>query len=306
MYALKLAPALKEIIWGGTKLITEYGLKTDGSNIAEAWVLSCHKDGNSIVLNGELKDKTLSEAIATFGNDCLGIKGKKFKYFPLLIKLIDAKADLSVQVHPSDEYALKNEGEFGKTEMWYILDAEKDAKLYYGFKNNVSKEEFVNAINNGSLEEILNAVKVKKGDCFYIPAGTIHAIGSGILIAEIQQNSNTTYRVYDYNRTDKDGNKRPLHIEKAIDVTNLTTPPENKMLDKETLCKCDYFTVKKRSVNNSLTSYANEESFLSILCLDGEIEFLNLTLKKGECAFIPANMGEFEIKGNGTIIESRV
>ena len=136
MYALKLKPALKEIIWGGTRLIEEYGLKTNGSNIAEAWLLSCHKDGNSIVENGELSGKSLPEALEILGSNVLGKKGKAFKYFPLLIKLIDAKTDLSVQVHPSDEYALKNEGEFGKTEMWYVLDAEEGAKLYYGFKEN--------------------------------------------------------------------------------------------------------------------------------------------------------------------------
>ncbi len=306
MYALKLAPALKEIIWGGRKLIDEYGLKTDGANIAEAWVMSCHKDGNSTVTNGELCGKSLPEALDVLGPGALGLKAKKYQYFPLLIKIIDAKADLSVQVHPSDEYALKHEGEFGKTEMWYILDAEKDAKLYYGFKENISKEEFKKHIENGTLESILNAVKVNKGDCFFMPSGTIHAIGSGILIAEIQQNSHTTYRVYDYNRKDKNGNLRPLHIEKALDVTNLTPPPVYTTNDSETLASCEYFTVKKRVVNDRLTSYADEDSFVSILCLEGSVEFLGLKLTKGECAFIPANTGVFEIKGNGTIIESRV
>jgi len=306
MYALKLGPALKEIIWGGRKLIDEYGLETEASNIAEAWVMSCHKDGNSTVLNGELKGKTLTEAIEIMGADALGKKGKTFKYFPLLIKLIDAKADLSVQVHPSDEYALKHEGEFGKTEMWYILDAEKGAKLYYGFKENITKEEFENHIKNGTLESILNAVTVNKGDCFFIPAGTIHAIGGGILIAEIQQNSNTTYRVYDYNRKDKNGNLRPLHIDKAIDVTNLTPPPQNEMIDPETLANCEYFNVKKRKVKGSLTSFSDEDSFVSILCIEGSVKLFDFTLNKGQCAFVPSGLNNFEILGNGTIIESRV
>ena len=306
MYALKLAPALKEIIWGGTRLIDEYGLKTDGSNIAEAWLLSCHKDGNSTVVNGELCGKSLPEALEILGTDVLGKKGKNFKYFPLLIKLIDAKTDLSVQVHPSDKYALEHEGEFGKTEMWYVLDAEEGAKLYYGFKENITKDEFKKHIENGTLESILNAVKVKKGDCFFMPSGTIHAIGGGILIAEIQQHSNTTYRVYDYNRRDKDGNLRPLHIEKALDVTNLTPPPVFKNQDDETLASCEYFTVKKREVKGKLESYADEYSFVSILCLDGKVEFLGLELQKGECAFVPSGMGSFEICGNGSIIESRV
>lgn len=306
MYALKLKPALKEIIWGGTRLIDEYGLKTNGSNIAEAWLLSCHKDGNSIVENGELSGKSLPEALEILGSNVLGKKGKTFKYFPLLIKLIDAKTDLSVQVHPSDEYALKNEGEFGKTEMWYVMDAEENAKLYYGFKENITKEEFKKHIEKGTLESILNAVKVKKGDCFFMPAGTIHAIGGGILIAEIQQNSNTTYRVYDYNRRDKDGNLRPLHIEKALDVTTLTPPPVFTTQDKETLASCEYFTVKKRDVNGVLKSNADEDSFVSILCLEGSLKFLGLTLNKGECAFVPSGMGNFEIIGNGSFLESRV
>lgn len=306
MYALKLMPALKEIIWGGTRLIDEYGLKTEGSNIAEAWLLSCHKDGNSTVANGEFSGKNLPEALELLGPDALGKKGKAFKYFPLLIKLIDAKTDLSVQVHPSDEYALKHEGEFGKTEMWYVLDAEENAKLYYGFKENITKDEFKKHIENGTLESILNAVKVKKGDCFFMPAGTIHAIGGGILIAEIQQNSNTTYRVYDYNRRDKDGNLRPLHIEKALDVTSLTPPPTFENIDNETLASCEYFTVKKREVNGKLESYADEDSFVSILCLEGKVEFLGITLNKGECAFIPSGIGSFDICGEGSILESRV
>ena len=306
MYTLKLSPALKEIIWGGTKLKDEFGFETEGNNIAEAWVLSCHKDGASIVLNGELKGKSLEEALEIFGKDCLGENGKAFKYFPLLIKLIDAKADLSVQVHPNDEYANKVENEFGKTEMWYILDAEKDAFLYYGFKEPITKEDLKKRIEEGSLEEILNAVKVKKGDCFYIPSGTIHAIGKGILIAEIQQNSNTTYRVYDYNRKDKFGNLRPLHIKKALDCINLTKPNRQSFKDENLLADCKYFNVRRKSINKKAISFTDDKSFLSILCIDGEISFNGITLKKGECAFVPANLGEFEISGFGEILESRV
>ena len=210
MYTLKLKPALKDYLWGGTRLKTEYKMETNLEKVAEAWVLSTHKDGAGIVLNGELEGKTLTEAVAAFGTDCLGENGKKFSYFPILIKLIDAKDDLSVQVHPDDEYALRVEGEYGKTEMWYIVDCEEGATLYYGFKEEISKEQFRAKIADNTITDVLNKVPVKKGDVFFIPSGTIHAIGKGILIAEIQQNSNTTYRVSDYGRLGADGN--PAHF----------------------------------------------------------------------------------------------
>ena len=198
MYPLLLKAPLKDYLWGGNRLAAEYGFESDKEKIAEAWMLSCHKDGQSVVDNGELKGKTLAEAIEIFGADCLGENSKAFPYFPILIKLIDAKDRLSVQVHPDDEYALKNEGEFGKTEMWYIVDCEPDTKLIYGLNRAVSKEELEEKVNSDSITDICNYVPVKRGDVFFIPAGTLHAIGAGILIAEIQQNSNTTYRVSDY------------------------------------------------------------------------------------------------------------
>lgn len=306
MYTLKLKPALKDYLWGGTRLKTEYKMESDLEKVAEAWVLSTHKDGPSVVLNGELCGKTLTEAVEIFGADCLGENGKKFSYFPILIKLIDARDDLSVQVHPNDEYALKVEGEYGKTEMWYIVDCEEGAALYYGFKEEISKEEFRKKIADNTITDVLNRVPVKKGDVFFIPSGTIHAIGRGILIAEIQQNSNTTYRVCDYGRLGADGKPRPLHIDKAVEVTNLTPPPESKDLSAGTLAECEYFKVRLFSTDKQKEIEVDNASFVSLLCLEGEVSFDGVTLVKGDCAFIPANRGKITFKGSATLIESRV
>lgn len=306
MYTLKLKPALKDYLWGGTRLKTEYKMESDLEKVAEAWVLSTHKDGPSVVLNGELCGKTLTEAVEIFGADCLGENGRKFSYFPILIKLIDAKDDLSVQVHPNDEYALKVEGEYGKTEMWYIVDCEEGAALYYGFKEEISKEDFRKKIADNTITDVLNRVPVKKGDVFFIPSGTIHAIGKGILIAEIQQNSNTTYRVSDYGRLGADGKPRPLHIDKAVEVTNLTPPPAAKDLSAGTLAECEYFKVRLFSTDKQKEIEVDNTSFTSLLCLEGEVSFDGVTLVKGDCAFIPANRGKITFKGSATLIESRV
>ena len=306
MNILKLKPTLKDYLWGGTRLKTEYKMETDLEKVAEAWVLTTHKDGPSLVLNGELAGKTLSEAVEILGRDCLGEKGKAFEFFPILIKLIDAKDDLSVQVHPCDEYALKTEGEYGKTEMWYIVDCEPGATLYYGFSHKISKEEFEARISDNTLTEVLNKVPVKKGDVFFIQSGTIHAIGSGILIAEIQQNSNTTYRVSDYGRLGADGKPRPLHIDKAVEVTTLDKAEKQEDLPEGTLAECKYFTVKLHNVNGEATLNVGADSFSSLLCLEGELTLGDVTLTKGECAFIPAGSGEIKVTGNGTAVESRV
>ena len=246
---VKLTPAFKDNIWGGTRLKTEYNKHTDMKIVAESWELSTHKDGESRINGGEYDGLKLSEYIEKIGKDKLGKRALEFNYFPLLIKFIDAKNNLSIQVHPDDEYALKHEGEYGKTEMWYIMDAEKGSYLYYGFNRSITKEEYEKRISDNTLLEVLNKVEVKKGDMFFIPSGTVHAIGSGILICEIQQNSNTTYRVYDYDRRDANGNPRQLHIKQAIDVSCLEPSPEQKaptiIADGvEELAKCKYFTVR--------------------------------------------------------------
>ena len=201
---------------GGQKLITDFNKKTQLSKAAESWELSTHKDGESVVATGSFKGLKLSEYIKENGNaECIGKKAAKFDFFPMLIKLIDAKDKLSIQVHPDDEYALRREGEYGKTEMWYIVDCEEGAYIYYGVKQEITKDELADRIKNNTLTDVLNKVPVKRGDVFFIPAGTIHAICAGILICEIQQNSNTTYRIYDYDRRDANGNPRQIHVEKA-------------------------------------------------------------------------------------------
>ena len=255
MYILKLDAPCKDYLWGGTRLRDEYGKKSDKEKLAESWELSCHKDGQSVIANGEFEGKTLTEYIDKCGKGILGKKCERFEYFPILIKLIDAKDNLSVQVHPDNEYAMRVEGEYGKTEMWYIVDREEGAELLYGFKKEISREEFAERIKNNTLLEVTNNVPVHKGDVFFIDAGTLHAIGKGILIAEIQQNSNTTYRIYDYGRVGADGKPRELHIEKACEVTQLTPPvrptkPMGEIINKDgysstLLATSEYFNVNK-------------------------------------------------------------
>ena len=307
MYPIKLAPALKDYLWGGTRLKTEYNIETDLDPVAEAWVLSAHKDGESVAINGEFKGLTLSEIIEKTGGEILGSKAKEFEFFPILVKLIDAKGNLSIQVHPSDEYALKNEGQYGKTEMWYIVDCEENAYLYYGFKREISKEEFKTRIENNTLLEVLNKVPVKKGDCFFIESGTLHAICEGILIAEIQQNSNLTYRIYDYGRVGADGKPRELHIDKALKVTT-TAPPTVAYgtPESDTLASCKYFTAEKLDIDGECEIEVNSESFKNLLCLEGNATINDVEITKGESVFLPANMGAVKISGKANLLVSRV
>lgn len=315
MYILKLNPVFKDYLWGGTKLRDEYGFESDLTKLAEGWMLSCHKDGENTVENGEFAGKTLTEVIKT-NPDFLGENGKKFEYFPILIKLIDAKNDLSVQVHPDNEYAMRVEKEYGKTECWYILDCDEGAELIYGFNREITSEEFKEKITDNTFLETVNKVKVKKGDLFFIEAGTLHAIGSGILLAEIQQNSNTTYRVYDYGRVGADGKPRELHVEKAIDVTNCVPPtrstdPQGELVEYDNystqlLTECDLFSVKKLSVKDFFDGVADEKSFVSVLVTDGVGTIDGIDIKKGDSLFVPANYGTFTINGNIEAIITRV
>lgn len=309
---MKLLAPCKDYIWGGTRLRDEYGKKSDKDKLAESWELSCHKDGESVIENGEFAGKTLSAYINESGKGVLGKKCERFEYFPILIKLIDAKDNLSVQVHPDNEYAMRVEGEYGKTEMWYIVDCEEGAELLYGFKHEITREEFAKRIADNTLLEVTNNVPVHKGDVFFIEAGTLHAIGKGILIAEIQQNSNTTYRIYDYGRVGADGKPRQLHVEKACEVTKLIPPtrptkpmgsPVKKDGCTETLlATSEYFNVNRLDVTEKAELEANENSFNSLLVLDGEFTVGDLKLKKGDSAFVPAGYGKYTVKGSGEII----
>ncbi len=304
-YPLLLKPVIKDYIWGGTRLKTDFQFETDMEIAAEGWVLSCHKDGTNTVINGEYAGKSFQEVLNLWGYT---------DKFPILIKLIDAKDRLSVQVHPSDAYALQNEGEFGKTEMWYIVDCVDGAQLAYGFKREISKDEFEQRIRDNTLDAVINYVPVKKGDVFFIEAGTLHAIGAGILIAEIQQNSNTTYRVSDYGRLGADGKPRALHVEKALDVT-VTAPPNmpygnvGKVQEftygkERELGQCAYFNTKMLELNG-IKTIENENSGVSLLILSGEavIKYATdeLVARKGDSVFIPEKC-LCSVAGNAGII----
>ena len=266
--------------------------------------LSCHPDGPSYVANGEYAGETLSEYILMEGKKVTGTHSRHYSQFPLLIKFIDAKDDLSIQVHPDDEYAMKNEGQYGKTEMWYIVDCEEGASLYYGFSREVSKEEFEKRIKNKTLLEVLNKVEVHKGDVLFIEPGTIHAIGKGNLIAEIQENSNVTYRVYDYGRKDANGKERDLHIEKALQVTKRVPILRKKSFEPH-IVDCDYFTVDKVVLDGQrmkkIFGEIDKTSFTSLLVLDGTGKVQSgeecVEVQKRDSVFITANAGEYEMEG---------
>lgn len=304
MAILKLKPAFKDYIWGGKKLAEEYGKDFKGERLAESWELSCHPDGESVIANGEHAGKPLSAYIEEKGRDILGRNCRRFADFPILIKLIDARDNLSIQVHPDNGYALRNEGQYGKTEMWYIVDCEQGAFLYYGFSREVSEEEFRRRIADNTLLEVLNRVDVQKGDVLFIESGTIHAIGKGIVIAEIQQNSNITYRVYDYGRVGADGKPRALHIEEAVRVTN-RHPVYRGKSSMPHIAQCDYFTVDKLHLDgrmmNCVSGQVTDSSFVSVLVLDGEGTIRcgeeELSFQKGDTFFLEASSGAYQIEG---------
>ncbi len=319
MKAVKLSPVFKDYIWGGTKLREEYQKESDLIRIAESWELSTHPDGQCQVASGQDKGLSFSEYLEKYGEDILGENCKKFDNFPVLIKFIDAKKPLSVQVHPNDEYALRVEGEYGKTEMWYVMDCEEGSSLYYGLNREVSKDEFLKKIKDDSVTEVLNEVKVKKGDVFFINAGTIHAIGAGILICEIQQNSNTTYRVYDYSRRDDSGNLRELHVDKALEVSDLK-PVDAADLESETqvfeefestkLADCKYFKTTKYTLKSKICLDIDKTSFASIIILEGSAGIKtaegDLHFNKADSIFIPANTGKIEISGECSFVLTKV
>ena len=307
-YPLLLKPVIKDYLWGGTRLKTEFGFETDKQIAAEGWMLSCHKDGTNTVENGAYAGKSLDEVLKLWGYE---------EKFPILIKLIDAKDRLSVQVHPDNAYALEHEGEYGKTEMWYIVDCEEGAQLIYGFKDKISKPEFEERIKNNTLDEVMNYVPVKKGDVFFIKAGTLHAIGKGILIAEIQQNSNTTYRVSDYGRLGADGKPRELHIEKAVDVTVTDKPtvPYGNVgevknygygVERE-LAECEYFKTVKLDLNGE-KEVDTENSFVSLLVLSGEITVKydggEISAQKGGSILVPHGV-KASVCGNAEVIYTK-
>lgn len=295
MAVVRLKPFCTDYIWGGNKLRTDYGIEYDGERLAEAWVLSCHKDGQSVIDSGEFKGLSLSEYINSKTYKVLGTNRDPSGFFPIITKLIDAKENLSIQVHPDNTYALEEEGELGKTEMWYIVEAEKDAKIYYGVNRRTDRNEMEQMIKDGTFTELLNAVPAQAGDCFYIPAGTIHAICKGVVVAEVQQNSNVTYRVFDYDRTDALGNKRELHITKALDVARCA-PNYTQHHFGNHMVRCHYFTADILRGSN-ISDVVTDKSFVSLVVLSGEGKLLHvdsdgnettMEIKKGESYFIDA------------------
>lgn len=311
-------PAIKDYLWGGTRLRDEFGKVSDLDILAESWELSCHPDGEDFIASGELEGMSFVEFAEKYP-DALGKNCTKFGGFPILIKLIDAKDNLSVQVHPDNEYARKYENDNGKTEMWYIVDCEDGAELIYGFKEEITEEQFRKAIADNTLLEYVNRVPVKKGDVFFITPGTLHAIGKGILIAEIQQSSNVTYRVYDYGRVGNDGKPRELHIEKAVEVTKLAPSPEQKKAETvnvsdgitaQKLASCEYFDVQKFEIDGELALCTTAESFKHVLVIDGEGEVFCgesvLSVNKGSGIFVPAGTDNCSIKGKCTIIMTMI
>lgn len=306
MPILKLKPACKDYLWGGSKLREEYNISSDLNPLAEAWVLSCHPDGPSVVENGPDAGLTLPRYIEKHGRGVLGKNCARFEDFPILTKFIDAKGDLSIQVHPDNAYALEHEGQYGKTEMWYVLEAEPDAFLYYGFKHPIAKEEYKERIENNTLTEVLNAAPVKKGDVFFIPAGTLHAICKGIVIAEIQQNSNVTYRVYDYGRLGADGKPRQLHVAQALEVTQCV-PPQPQDFDGH-LAACQYFVAD--AVRGSAEGMCDDSSFTSLLITDGEGVLScggeEMAVRKGDSLFLPAGSGDWKLTGSASALVCRV
>ncbi len=290
---IKFVPSVKSYIWGGTALKEKWGKESDTETIAECWELSSFSGAESI---DEKDGKKLSEIIES-SPEYFGGKATA-EYFPILVKLIDAAKNLSIQVHPDDKYAAEMEnGSQGKTEMWYIADAEDDASIYFGFSREVTRSEVEESIKNNTVTDLLSKVPVKKGDSFFVPAGTVHALLSGVTVIEIQQNSNITYRVYDYGRRDKDGNPRELHIEKALDVMNysksdIPVQPTSRISDngvgERMLAECDYFTTKEVTLRNGEYKISVNEGFATFTVGDGEGSFSDGSrIIKGETWLIP-------------------
>lgn len=310
---LRLASIPKETIWGGNRLKKFYGKTADFEKIAESWELTVRPDGENTVSDGEFKDFPLSAILGNTQTSVLGTSCFSYEQFPLLIKFIDAEDDLSVQVHPDNDYARLHENEYGKTEMWYIAEADEGAQLVLGLKDGCSVSEFAQSVENGTIEEKLNYVPVRKGDVFFIPPGTVHAIGKGILIAEIQQNSNVTYRVYDYNRTDRNGTPRQLHTKKALDVIRQRSPEEIHRMqfrevsdDPSLLCSSEYFRVN-RYCGESKTFTVSEKSFAHLLVLHADRAILTWetglsALAKGDSWFLPAGLGKITIEGSSDFL----
>lgn len=312
MKLVKLKPYCHKAIWGGRNLFEKYG-KKDFEDIAEAWELSGYEGKESRADGGFYDGKTINEIIAAEGKKILGVKADGDEKLPILIKLIDAAKPLSIQVHPSDENAKELNADGGKTEMWIICEAEKDAFLYYGVKEKLSGEKFREAILDGTITDYLNKVPVKTGDTFFIKAGTIHAIGAGITICEIQQTSDTTYRLYDYKRKDANGNERELHIEKGIIASNLDVQKDFyeegvQKGNERLMVSCPFFNVSVFDVDGEEKTLVTEDSFAAFTVTEGEGSVISsdeeISVTKGSTIFAFAGAGEIAFKGKMHVVKS--
>lgn len=308
LYPLKFQPTLKDRIWGGKKLKTEFNKPSESNQVGESWEISSVPGDVSIVENGFLKGQSLQEVIEDYSSDVLGKKNlKRFgKDFPLLIKFIDAKEDLSIQLHPDDDLAKERHNSFGKTEMWYVMQADKEANLIVGFNQKMDKDTYLKHLEEKSLTKILNFEKVKAGDTYFIEAGRVHAIGAGVLLAEIQQTSDVTYRVYDWDRVDKEGNERELHNDIAIDAFKFDLKDDfrvnyskEKNVSNE-MISCPFFTTNYLELDSEMVKENTHDSFLIYMCVDGEVAIVtensNEVISKGETILIPATMKDFLLK----------
>ena len=308
LYPLKFEPILKDKIWGGTKLETLFNKQTQSNQLGESWELSGFEGDESIVSNGFLAGNSLIELVEIYMGELVGDKiyDEYCLSFPLLFKLIDANENLSIQVHPGDEIAAERHNSYGKTEMWYVIDADPGSELIVGFAKDCTRDEYLDALKQGKVEDLLQKVKVQKGDVIFIPAGLVHAIGKGIVVAEIQQNSDITYRIYDFNRKDNDGVERELHTEQALDVINFSAAdnPKTKysvqLNEITSLVQCDYFTTNIIRLNEPLIrNFGSIDSFVTYMCLEGnliiETEAEKLVVTKGETILIPACIDEISL-----------
>lgn len=303
---VRMEPAFKDNLWGGTRLRDVYGKKCDYDIVAESWELSTHKAGQSIVATGKNKGLMLGEYINRFGRGILGWKCDPYERFPLLIKFIDSRESLSIQVHPGDDYALQKEDEYGKNELWYVVDCEPESYLYCGFSRDTDEAEVRRRIEDGTLTEILNKIPVKKGDSYFIENGTVHAIGPGVLICEIQQSSNVTYRLYDYQRRDKYGELRELHIDKAMEVTNF----HEKDMEAAKTMECKYFSIEKSVFDGEVSFNLDDSSFRAFVVLEGSGQVScgeeSLAYRPADCFFVPAGKKTVVFHGCGTVLKVQV
>jgi len=308
LYPLKFQPILKDKIWGGNKLKSIFNKAAESDKLGESWELSGYENDESVVTNGFLAGNNIVELIEIYMGELVGDKiFDEFGHsFPLLFKLIDANQDLSIQVHPNNEVAIERHNTLGKTEMWYVVDSDENGKLVIGFSKDCTKEEYLEALKNDQVENLLQSISVKKGDVFFIPAGLVHAIGKGVVIAEIQQCSDLTYRIYDYKRVDENGNERELHTEQSLDVINFKAsinPLTSYQIVKNQiipLISCEFFTTNMLKFDKAITrNYGSIDSFVVYMCLEGSFVLIcndeKMNVNKGDTILIPACINEIDL-----------